>query len=223
MPKGRYYPVGPEGEAQRQYGEMRPRISRRRINLDTARNSELVNLGGNSIWAVQASSFNAIIEIGFQEQGQGLIPFQKGTFVRVGPFSQIYITNSAQAGEWVDLVTVREESGEFEIQNPGSTFDTVQLVTPTAFDTDSDISIAAGSSRLVIGNNNQREEVIVQSHPDNTNRARIGPSSVSGSQGVILGPGESITLNTTAPIYAYNTNNTGDNSDTSISYVEVNE
>jgi hypothetical protein len=219
----RVYPVGPEGEAQTPYGERRPAIQRFRLRLDNARNEERFNKGGNVLWAVQASSYTAIAEIAFHQRGQGQIPFSSGTFVRAGPFSEIFVTNSAQSGEWIDLLHVREKEGLFEIQNPGSVFDTVQLVTPTQLLTYADVSISAGSTTLITNSAAVREEIIVQSHPDNTNRVRIGDNNASGSRGIILEPGESATLNVTSSVYGYNVNNTGDNTDVVIATIDTRE
>ena len=217
----RYFPVPDEGEAQQAYGEKRPRIHTRRIDLDNERNEELLKLGGNFIWAARASSYTALAEIGFQQQGQGRIPFQQGSAVRVGPFDRIYLTNTAQSGEWIEIVVVREETGNFAIENPGSAFDTVQFSTPTSINTSSDVNISASSSALVVGANSNRKEAVIRSLSSNTNTARIGGGGVGATSGIPLEPGQSFTLSVTDNINAYNEDDTGDGSDVTIAIMQI--
>ena len=218
----RYYPVSDEGDAQAPYGERRPRVARRRIDLTNARDGQELVLGGNAIWACVASSYNAELEISLHEQGQGLLPFLKGTFVKAGPFSKLYLTNSAQSGEYIDLVVIREERGVFEIENPGSTFDTVQSVVPTTLTATADVNIAASTNTQAIAANANRVELILRSLSSNTNTARLSEDpGAAGGKGLPLEPGQSITLNVTETVYAYNLDDTTDGTQVTIAILEV--
>lgn len=216
----RYYPVAREGGAQPQYGEKRPRIGRKTIYLDNARDGEEVNIGGDVLWAVRASSYNALLDVAIHEQDQGRVPFQKGTFVRCGPFSQVYLFNEAQSGEWVEIVYARE-TWDFSIQNPGSTFDTVQTVVPTNLNSWPDKTISASSVGTVRSAKATRKESVIRSLSSNTNTVRVGNGDVGASQGLPLEPGQSLTINTTDIIQAYNLDDAGDGSDVVIAGFDV--
>ncbi len=80
----------------------------------------------------------------------------------------------------------------------------LNIATPTGLQTTADQTVNSNSSGLIVAANNDRKEVIISNLADNGGKMRIGDSNVSSTRGVELSPGQSITLTTTAAIYAYN-------------------
>jgi len=67
-----------------------------------------------------------------------------------------------------------------------------------------DISIAAGVSAQVAAVNLNRREILIQNLSGNTSLFRVGATTAASARGVELMPGQTLTLETTAEIWAFN-------------------
>jgi hypothetical protein len=212
----RFFPVSEQGRAIAEKGQtkggvgfdpteqQRPvRLNVFRLYLDAANTSKRLNIGGNGLWCVNASSMVAVAKIAFEDPG-GEIPFLLGTSVRPGPFSRIFVTNDAQSGDWLDLAYIGG-GGKLEIENPAKVYDN----RPSKLNPLDDVTIAATSSGKLVDQNYNRQSLMIENLASNADAIRIGDDTVSGSKGLSLSPGQIMTIETTAEIHAYNTAGSG--------------
>lgn len=68
-----------------------------------------------------------------------------------------------------------------------------------------DVVCTAGAATLLSALDATRLSITVSNPSTNSNTMRIGPAGVTASSGYLLEPGESLTLATTAAVYAWNT------------------
>ena len=78
---------------------------------------------------------------------------------------------------------------EIPFNNPTS-----DIITPT------DISLS--TSRSVVANSDSDRRSVIVQNLDDTENVRVGDTNIGSSRGIRLGPGESITLETTDTVYA---------------------
>lgn len=76
---------------------------RRRVHLDTARVLEKWSTAGEFIYVEEASSPSAAAAIRLGRNTNDPIDLDVGTVIKT-VFCECYITNTAQAGEWIDLI-----------------------------------------------------------------------------------------------------------------------
>lgn len=76
---------------------------RRRIHLDAARSLEEWGIAGEYLYVEEVSSESARLTISLNRNTNDPIDLENGVKIRT-IFTQIYITNTAQPGEWIDLI-----------------------------------------------------------------------------------------------------------------------
>lgn len=76
---------------------------RHRIDLATARAAEFWGYAGEFLYVEKASSESALATIRLNRNTNDAIDLQVGTRVKT-IFKEFYITNTAQAGEWIDVI-----------------------------------------------------------------------------------------------------------------------
>ncbi len=76
---------------------------RHRINLDTARNDELLGIAGEFIYVERVSSNSAVAVIRLDETKNAQLEIIAGVKIET-VFQRLYITHTAQTGEWIDLL-----------------------------------------------------------------------------------------------------------------------
>lgn len=200
---GRFYPEPAQGVAPRQFALNANRVKTRKILLDNAREHERVNIGGVFLWAVEASSRTAKMYVSLSEEsGDQGIPFKEGSAFQGVPFSSVWITNDAQAGEWLTLVYVVSAEGQINIDNPGALFTSVSLVRPSTAGDAADVTIANGATNTIAADAT-RSALIIGFHPDNTGNLRTGPAAAA-ARGRIGQPGIEHIYDTTAAIKIHN-------------------
>jgi len=77
---------------------------RHRIDLATARAAVLKNFTGEFLYVEKASSESALATVRLNRNTNDAIDLQVGTTIKT-VFKDFYITNAAQAGEWIDIIT----------------------------------------------------------------------------------------------------------------------
>lgn len=80
----------------------------------------------------------------------------------------------------------------------------ISIAPAAAISTAADVSITAASTVQVVAGNSSRRAVVVGNLSVNTQVMRIGDSNAGAARGAELSPGEKVTLETTAAVYAYN-------------------
>lgn len=76
---------------------------RHRIDLSTARAAEFWGYAGEFLTVEKVSSESALATIRLNRNTNDLIGLQVGTVIKT-VFKDFYITNTAQAGEWIDII-----------------------------------------------------------------------------------------------------------------------
>ena len=173
------------------------------VPLDNALVGKRLDVTGTFLWVVAASSKTATADVAIQEQIQDTIPFKEGFFVSGLRFAQIYITCSAQPGEYLTLMFGRETGAGIKIQNPASQMTDVSIIKATGLDTYVDIPLVAGVATNIHVANPLRHEVIIKNLSTNLGVIRIGGLGVAVNAGIELMPGESITMQTTESIWGF--------------------
>lgn len=173
------------------------------IPLDTALKDHEVDVTGTVLWAVNASSLSAAMDVKLQTQRNDKIPVSKGFFLRGARFSHLYITAAAQAGESITLLLAKETGDKLEIINPSSDFTSVSTSKSANLGSVADVTVAHGAAAAVClaADATRREALIYNS---GTVDVRIGDSNIGAARGTWLPAGQEITLATTDDIYAYN-------------------
>jgi len=99
----------------------------RRIPLDTARVNDLLALAGEFIFVVKASSASALLSVRLNQVRNDPLDLEDGVLIQT-IFAQLYLTNTAQAGEWLDLIVgqnfnyEKKESFTGETAQPAVTY-----------------------------------------------------------------------------------------------------
>ena len=80
----------------------------------------------------------------------------------------------------------------------------VSVETPTSIETTADVSMVATATTEVKGVNTARSEIMITNLKANTQTMRVGDINAGAARGQPLEPGQTLTLNTTAAVHAYN-------------------
>jgi len=196
-----------------------PSVNFRRILLDDAREKKEFDIGvSNVFWAIRASDGTATLSVHFNSQHANPLPVQNGLSMVGFTYNKIYITNTAQAGKWIDIIYFNDLDGRFNIQNFGGVFQSVELVVPATLTSTADVTIATVSTDSIIASNVNRKEVIIK-NLSSTVTLRIGDSNTGATRGQPLEPLETLVLSTTAQVYGYNPDGAG--SDVSVLEIEA--
>lgn len=191
-----------------------------RIPLDAANVRRELNITGNCIWAVRASSPSAVMTLHFNQHEADGVPVNQGLAFRTPPFQRIYLENSAQAGQWIDLVYFVSQF-DFFVVNPGSIVSTVSVAKPTT-GANAQFSIAAATTTAVLAADATRQAAIIKN--EGTVPVRVAfntATAISDTVGILLQPGESITLEGTLGINVRNLTGAGANA--TINLITIND
>lgn len=133
--------------------------------------------------------------------GQILV-MDAGVVIEVDQFDRVEIVN----GSTIQDVVVYAGSGDYSDGRSNITATLSATITPaTTLTANADISIAAGAQGLVSAGAAAKREVLISNAVTNTCTFRIGDTaSIDATHGFKLDPGQSIVLNTSAAVYAYN-------------------
>ncbi len=112
-------------------------------------------------------------------------------------FSEFYATDLSGAQN--DLTFVISETGE------AGKYGTIEIQSATGFSDSLDAGILATATTLILAANSTRNEAIITADSTNPANARIGGATAGAERGVVLVPGATLFLNTTAAVYAYST------------------
>jgi len=202
----RIYPQSWPGDAPQEFGIKANSVKIKRVDLAAARVTPFAyDFGGSILWAVRASSLGALcmVSLGDMALSSDPIPFQQGMFVRGLRFSRIYVTNTAQADEWIEFLTAVEGPDQIQIENPGASLLQLVLAKATVFETAVDVTLnfAAAAVQVLAANPNRRAAIFC-SLGVNPNLIRIGDAATTMTRGIELAPGESVTIETTEAIFA---------------------
>ena len=199
---GRFYPMDYPAQSPNRYGKTAPIVKTFNVPLDVAMTDTKFSFGGSSLWCISASDISATATIKLGDQQRDGVPFLRGTFLAGVPFSDLYISCTAQAGKWLKFVITTEEN--LKINNPDQAFSEVTLSKSGNLTTVADATItAAAADAAILAANSSRREVMICAPSANTQDVRIGDSNTGAARGMILSPGETIVVSTTDVIYAY--------------------
>jgi hypothetical protein len=218
---GRHVPVSYTGEARKEYGEDAPRIGVKTIALDNTTTDKEYEMGGNIIWVPDASDLDAKIEIKYQEQTNDPIPIQHGSFIGGPPFSRLFISWEAQASKTITLLYTRGPKQPFRIENATANYTGVSVTGTVDVDIQNqpieveledvntvtsvaDYSVPATTTANIASALAGQKSIIISNLASNTQTMRIGDSSTGATRGQPLAPGETLILDTSDDIYAYN-------------------
>lgn len=203
---GNRFPVPHEGSSPLPFGRDQSTVRKIRFDLSAARSNEEINLTGNVFWVIAASALGELAQVSFNEvfSGGDALPVGQGLYISGIKFSKIYLTNTAQAGAYIDVVYTVTGSQELTINNPlddaaaNVIVDAGEAIASGAF-----ISTAAAAVTLISAANTNRKRITVSSLSTNTANIQIGPITIGAANGYILEPGDSFTLDTEAALYYY--------------------
>lgn len=205
----RIYPQSYEGIAKPEYGFETNCLKSKLFDLSTARNLVQVEIGGNVLWTMEATSRTAYMDVYFNDQLRDPVRYRLGLFIRGVPFSRIYVSHPAQAGETLTLFYAVEELSKIEIENPSLRFTEIDLTKATVLDSVADVTLAATATTQILPANAARRSAIIGNLISNVQVLRIGDAAAAAGRGQELAPGESITIETTEAIYGYNPGGAG--------------
>lgn len=201
---GRFHPVPNEGIAPRAWGLDANRISTITIALTVVRTRKEIRIGGNFLWASDATDGGATIKLAFTEsEADAGITFKRGSMVAGMRYGKIFVTNAAQAGKTMTL-TYAVEAPELRIANPADFFTNVDITKATALDSIADVSLVAAVTTAILAADGTRREAIITNLAGNAQTFRIGDVGAGATNGTPLPPGATIVLTTTAEISGFN-------------------
>lgn len=209
----RIYPQTFPGEAQPEYGIRASTVKIWTIYLDNARTvPEKKELGGNVLWVVGASGLGAVatIYLGDEQIAGDGFQVSEGFFLGGLAFSRVFVENTAQAGEYLTVLTAVDDSREVRISNPGTLYNEIDLVKASVLDSAADVTLGAAATTQILAANNARRAAIIANLAGNSNTMRIGDSNAAAARGIPLAPGESITIESTESIHGYNPGGAGE-------------
>lgn len=205
----RIYPQSHEGVAIPEYGIDTNCLKSKLFDLSVARNLVEIPIGGNVLWSMEATSRTAYLDVYLNDQLRDPIRYRLGLFIRGVPFSRIFVTNAAQAGETITLFYAVEEIGKIEIENPSLRFTEIDVTKASVFDSVADVTLGAAATTQILPANAARRSAIIGNLAGNAQVLRIADSNAGAARGQELQPGESITIDTTEAIYGYNPGGAG--------------
>lgn len=192
------------------------------LDLSVARaNPTRIPIAGSFLWAQNASSIDAKATIAFGDRSKGAgLNAKLGFLVRSIRFTEIWVSNAAQAGAWLLLVYLPMDRESFAVgQNVGD-FTTVDLSKSQTTKSYPDVVVANGAAAAqILAANTARRSVLIGSLSANTQDVRIGDANIGAAQGQVLQAGLELTLETTAAIYAW----TAGGADQTLTLLEVND
>lgn len=221
QPTGQVFPVAFEGQARDEFGTRSNRIGIIRLNLDEARESQELNIGGTMLWAIRASSNGAECTVQFQDYTSARVPYSVNQSIRGLRYSQLYISNNVQAGEWIEFLYAVESEGQLQIENPAQQVAVVTVedgevivtnnvdttvtekVSPPTIDGTSTFTLD-GTNQTVFSANVKRAESVIQSRSNNTGNVLIKDSA--GKICAELQPGQSIAVTSSDALQVNGTN-----------------
>lgn len=138
---------------------------------------------------------------------------EKGTKRRLSPgehFRSITIDNSGNASALTVRIVVGfgDYDSAVEVAGALSITGDVSIAKDTGLASDSDVTLVAATRATIKAANASRRAIIVQSLASNTGNVRVGDNTctdVAPGKGNELQPGQSITIKTTAAVYAFST------------------
>ena len=89
------------------------RVRRVSLDLSTARTLQQVEYSGTVFWMSYGSSNDANAEITLDDLSNDPITMARGSFLQGVPFRQFFITNTAQAGESLEIIIIRDNPDDF--------------------------------------------------------------------------------------------------------------
>lgn len=202
---GRLYPDNFEGQAPKEFGIGANILKTRTFALDNARDLEQIDIGGSCIWAIAATSLGAEIDVRVNDQLRDPVTFQQGMFIRGIPFSRLYVSHDAQAGETITIFFAKEQDVKnIEVVNPAIAFTEINLTKSTLFADAVDVVIGAAAQGTLLAANANRRTAYITSLSTNVHTVRVGTWGVGAARGMALAPGETLAIDTTYLIMAYN-------------------
>lgn len=193
----RRYPVPYEGDASKGFGRFNNRIAVVTLDLSAARQRAEIKIGGTFLWAYRASVGSAEIFVNFNDDNPDAgVSFREGTALRGAAFGRIYVTHTAQAGVTLSLAYAVEQFENIEIVNPGSVVSNVGLTKGSVL-ANSQVATAGAAEVQLYALNASRRGVTVR-NLSGTEDAYLGVTGVTTGNGMLLRPGESITLRDSA-------------------------
>jgi hypothetical protein len=203
IPGGRIYPVDYPSKAAARYGDFAPTPKVYRIALDAARDGAKMGIGGSFIWAYKASDTRAEVDIQFNNEVSDKMTFQVGSAIGGFRFAELFVSNDAQAGKWVDFWVIDQAEG-INLLNPANVFTSVSLANQSTLASVADVTVtAAAAAAVVLAANADRKSALIQSQATNTQDVRLGDSNTGAARGLILAPGDTMQVDVTDDIYAY--------------------
>jgi hypothetical protein len=202
-------PIMLETPGIRQFAYDSPSPQTLRLDLSVARTTQLLSLSGTLLWIYQASDKDAVADIRFNSNQANSITFREGQGLRGLSFRELYVSNTAQAGKYLDIMTIVENldvtNQKVEFVNPGATFANVDLTKPTSGNSETDVTItAAAAAAIILAANATRRKALVTSLTTNTQEVRIGVGVASAvDTGTPIQPGESVEIDGTVVLYGY--------------------
>lgn len=182
------YPIGFEGQARRQFGELANRIGILSIDLAIARNRQSFKIGGTFLRAVDASSLNANCELALNNYGSDAIPVKQSGGFRGLAFNEILVTNAAQPGESITFLYVTEGvTRDFEIFPNAADFTQITVSKAATGADIADTNINNGSTATITADADRRV-LRVYAPITNAGYLRVGPGAAAG-RGWQLPPG----------------------------------
>lgn len=212
-------PVGFEGVARPQFGELANRVGSITLDLSVANNKKEIKIGGTFLRAVEATSLNANCEVHLNHYGSDPLPIKKSGGFRGLAFNKILLSNAAQPGETITFVYVTESLlRDFEIFPNAVDFTQVSLDKSTSATGADDDTLAAGTEFVIPANAARRQLIVFR--PDFTEAAigRVGPDAADNN-GRPLPPGGYQIFETTAAITVRNPTTSG--GDVTFGYEEI--
>lgn len=204
---GRVFPVDIPRRGRALFAQDAANVTIQRVLLDNARDVSQLSVGaGTFIWAYRASDLGAELTVHFNNQRNEGVVFNKGMSIDSIAFSNLYVTNTAQAGKWIEFLIVRGdgESG-LVVTNASSAFQEVRIDVGDTVTTSADINLPTVAVTALAAANTARRQIHIQAHPSNAREIRVGDAAnVGAARGLWLNPGEHLHIESTAALSAYN-------------------
>jgi len=166
------------------------------LDLGIARNDYLLSFAGNFIYAYEATSITANVDIKVNEQREPFFTLikRKGFMT---PYYRLFLTNTAQAGETITFVYGTQAPDFLEvIDNTGEAAEILEQLEGDALPEGyGDVAIGAAAGLIVAGNGD-RKSVIIEHLPTGVGLVYIGFSAAvtNINKVVTLAPGESYSV-----------------------------
>jgi hypothetical protein len=187
-----------------------PIIGTRVVLVTALLNAGFINVAGVNVIAGGTIAPSTILNVQIGKALGDPVPLSINTKINVkAAFEFVRLSWAAQPNITAFVLVDDDRAGEgVEADAPaavlGGSVTISSLVSPTGIASAPDVSCAAGAQTPLVASNASTRAVLIKNLADNPREIRVGDAGAAAAEGVALYPGETLRVQTSAALFAWN-------------------